>query len=144
MVWEIDAAWYGLGWLLLAGFYFGAAAIPRSPDDEFGAMAGKTAVIVGALLVIVAAIWSWQDPLAAAFVYLLLAIGAGVAAWVSQQTRLLWLMSLSVAVSAAGWLASRGANPAELALPWALLAVVHVVAAVVWRVSIARETGGVS
>ena len=39
-------------------------------------------------------------------------------------------MSLSLAVSAAAWLASRGANPAELALPWALLAVFHVVAAV--------------
>lgn len=129
-LWQVDVAWYGLGWLLLAPFYFGTAALcHRFEDDAFGKMAGKTAVIIGSLLVVVAALWSWQAPLAAACVYLLMAVGAGVAAWVSQKSRFLWLMSLALAVSTAGWLASRGANAAELALPWALLSIVHLVAA---------------
>ncbi|MCP4361072.1 MAG: hypothetical protein GY796_23945 [Chloroflexi bacterium] len=131
-VWQIDVAWYGLGWLLLAPFYFGLAAISRRhAADDFFKMAGRTAVIMGSLLVVVAALWSWQEPLAAAWVYLLLAVGAGTAAWVSQQSRLLWLMSLALTVAATGWLASRGATPAELALPWSLLSIFHVVAALV-------------
>ena len=50
-IWEIDAAWYALGWLLLAPAYFGAAAFcQRDETDAFLKAAGKTAVIVGALL----------------------------------------------------------------------------------------------
>ncbi|MBE2221882.1 MAG: hypothetical protein IAF02_10095 [Anaerolineae bacterium] len=140
--WQVDMAWFGLGWLLLAPFYFGAAALTRREDDDFGKAAGKTAVIIGALLVVVAALWSWLDPVAAAVVYLLLALGAGAMAWVSQQTRLLWLMSLSFAISAAGWMASRGANPAELALPWALLAIFHMAAAVIGESRLPAKRAG--
>lgn len=128
---EIDAGWFGLGWLLLAPFYLSLAAISRRMDDEFGQVAGRTAVIVGSLLVVVAAIWSWQEPLAAAWVYALLAVGAGGVAWVTQRSRLLWLMSGALALSTAAWLASGGANPAELALPWALLSILHMAAAVI-------------
>jgi len=140
--WQVDMGWAGLGWLLLAPFYFGAAALTRREEDDFGKAAGKTAVIIGALLVLVAALWSWLDPMAAAVVYLLLAVGAGTAAWVSQQTRLLWLMSLSFAISAGGWLASRGATPAELALPWTLLAIFHMVAAVIGESRLPAKRAG--
>ena len=138
--WQIDAAWYALGWLLLTPAYFGATAFCQRDDaDAFLKMAGKTAVIVGALLVVVAAIWSWQEPLAAAWVYLLLALGAGAAAWAAQKSRLLWLMSGSLAISAAAWLANGGASPIELTLPWALLAVLHVLAAQVGESRLAAK-----
>lgn len=128
--WQIDTAWYALGWLLLAPFYFMTAAYAqRLKADVFFADARKTAVIVGTLLVVIAAIWSWQDPFTAACVYLLLALGLAVGAWLTQQTRLLWLMSLSLAISSGAWMASRGANPAELALPWTMLSILHVIAA---------------
>ena len=128
--WQVDTAWYALGWLLLAPFYFVVANYAqRLKDEEFFAAAQKTAVVVGTLLVVLAALWSWQNPLTAAFVYLLLAVGAGVGAWASQQARLLWLMSASLAISAGAWMASRGANPAELALPWTLLSILHIIAA---------------
>ncbi len=131
VVWPIDAAWYALGWLLLAPFYFGTAVRlhPRAKTDELAAMARKTAVTIGALLLILAALWSLQDGQAATAVHLLLALGMGTAAWFSQRARLWWAMSLFLAVSAAAWQGSRGAGPEELALPWALLAVLHIAAA---------------
>ncbi|MFO7683507.1 MAG: hypothetical protein R6X34_26030, partial [Chloroflexota bacterium] len=96
-VWQVAVAWFGLGWLLLAPFYFATAAVlHRQNDDEFSKAAGRTAVMVASLLVVLAALWSWLDPLAAACVYLLLALGAGAAAWLSQKRRLLWLMSVSL------------------------------------------------
>ncbi|MCZ7669376.1 MAG: hypothetical protein M5U34_20460 [Chloroflexi bacterium] len=112
-------------------------------DDEFGQVAGRTAVIVGSLLVVVAAIWSWQEPLAAAWVYALLAVGAGGVAWVTQRSRLLWLMSGALALSTAAWLASGGANPAELALPWALLSIFHMAAAVIGGISFTVKTSAI-
>ncbi|MBK8935153.1 MAG: hypothetical protein IPM76_23130 [Chloroflexi bacterium] len=144
-LWPVDVAWYALGWLLLAPFYLGAAVLLQrwdtSHDDEFLAMARKTAVTLGVLLAILAALWSLQDGRAATAVHLLLAVGAALAAWFSQQGRLWWAMSLFLTIAAAAWQASRGAGPAELALPWALLAVLHLLAALSLRPRLAPKQG---
>ena len=144
-LWPVDVAWYALGWLLLAPFYLGAAVLLQrwdtSHDDEFLAMARKTAVTLGVLLAILAALWSLQDGRAATAVHLLLAVGAALAAWFSQQGRLWWAMSLFLTIAAAAWQASRGAGPVELALPWALLAVLHLLAALSLRPRLAPKQG---
>jgi hypothetical protein len=143
VVWPVDVAWYALGWLLLAPFYLGMAAIlqHRAADDAFAAMARKTAVTVGALLVILAALWSLQDGRAATAVHLLLALGAALTAWVSKQGRLWWAMTLFLAIASAAWQASRGVGPAELALPWALLSVFHILAALALRSRLTPKQG---
>ncbi|MCB8982310.1 MAG: hypothetical protein H6659_00635 [Ardenticatenaceae bacterium] len=141
VIWPVDVAWYALGWLLLAPFYFATAVLLQSAaaTDELAVMARKTAVSVGVLLVMVAALWSLQDGKAATAVHLLLAFGAAAAAWFSRRARLWWAMSLFLTIAAGAWQASRGASPEELALPGALLAVLHILAALLLRPRLGRR-----
>ena len=60
-----------------------------------------------------------------------------------QQARYLWLMSLFAMMAATMWQGSRGAAPAEIALSWTLLAVLHVGTAV-WLDSVNSKQYSVS
>jgi len=125
--------WYALGWALLVPVYWLAGwALEQHfwrTEDELERIYGRQVLVVGGLLVAVAAVWSFANTSAATVVHLLLALFMFLAAVLWQQSRLMWGMSLFLLTGSAAWQASRGATPAELALPWALLSIGHLIIA---------------
>lgn len=128
-IWHIDSSWYALGWALLAPIYLVAGWWLRRMTNELHQSYGETAVRTGWLLIIVAALWGLTDVHAAAVVHPLLAAEMILVAVLWQDARSLWLTSLLLLIGSGAGQASRGATPAELALPWALLAILHLLAA---------------
>ncbi|MCB0034187.1 MAG: hypothetical protein KDE51_09215, partial [Anaerolineales bacterium] len=63
-------------------------------------------------------------------VHTLLAASFLLIAILWQRPRVLWAMSFLLLTASAAWQGYRGASPVELTLPWALLAIIHVIAAV--------------
>lgn len=127
------AAWYALGWSLLIHLYLlitrwlGQQA--ARTGDEITVAYSQIVLRVSAVLVAVSAVWSLGNTGATSVVHPLLAATMLLAARLWRQPRLLWLTSLFLVVGSAAWQGGRGATPAELALPWALLSVLHVIVA---------------
>ncbi|MCB8923880.1 MAG: hypothetical protein H6662_20060, partial [Ardenticatenaceae bacterium] len=128
-VWRVPFGWHALGWALLAPFYLLAGWWLRRYEDDVVQGYGKTAVSIAALLITMSGFWSLTHVPAAAVVHPLLAAEMLGAALLWQQPRLLWLMSLFLVSGTGAWQGNRGAAPAELTLPWALLAILHLIAA---------------
>ena len=145
-VWGVDVAWHGLGWALLTAVYFGVAwllgaggsAQSSVISDQLAegnelegiwGVYGRVAFRVGNGLVVLAAVWSLLDSAAGSAVHPLLAVTMLVVTVLWQQPRLVWLISLFLSSGAALWLANGGAAPQELALPWGLLSILHIVVA---------------
>jgi cbb3-type cytochrome oxidase subunit 3 len=129
----VAPAWHALGWTLLLPFYlllgWYLAYRPQNEPDEIERAYGQTAVGVGGLLAGLAAFWSLGNASAAALVHLLLAANVLLALRLWQQPRLMWPVGLFLVTATAAWQGGRGAAPAELALPWALLSILYIVVA---------------
>lgn len=128
-IWHVHSAWYALGWALLAPAYLLTGWRLRRLDDELKQEYGYTAVAVGWLLVILSGFWALTHVQATALIHPLLALVMLLVALLWQDARPLWLLSLLLITGSGAWQAGRGATPAELALPWALLSILHIVAA---------------
>lgn len=133
----IVSARYALGWAALAPAYIAAGwwllrraqKADDGADDGIVRSYGRTVLNVGSLLVVLAAVWSLTAVGVAAVVHLLLAATMLLAARLWQRPRPLWLVSFFLLTATAMWQGARGATPSQLSLPWALLAILHVVAA---------------
>ncbi len=125
---EIPSAWTAVGWALLPPVYLLLAR--RWLRQEQMAVYGRIFLRAATLLVVVTAVWSLQTVQAAAVTHLLLAGVMVFTAVLWQQPLALWGMSLFLLTASAAWQGGRGATPAELILPWALLAILHVVSGV--------------
>jgi hypothetical protein len=125
---EIPSAWAAVGWALLLPVYLLLAWRWQRQEGMviYGRIFLRAAFILGA----VTAVWSLQTVQAAAVTHLLLAGVMVLTAVLWQQPRALWGMSLFLLTASAAWQGGRGATPAELILPWTLLAILHVVAGV--------------
>ena len=129
----VSVGWYALGWALLVPVYWLVGwALEQQfwrTEEKLDRIYGRQVVVVGGLLVALAAVCSFANTSAATVVHLLLALFTLLRAIMLQQARLMWLMSLFLLTGSAAWQASRGATPAELALPWALLSIVYLIVA---------------
>ncbi len=125
---NIVPAWYALGWALLIPMYLILAWRWQHREDTV--IYGRILRQVATLLVVLTAVWSLSAVQVAAAVHLLLAGTMVLTAVLWQQPRLLWGMSFFLLTATAAWQGGRGATPAELMLPWALLAVMHIVVGV--------------
>lgn len=121
----IAPAWAAVGWALLLPVYLLLAR--RWQRQEQMAVYGRIFLRAAIILLVVTAVWSLRAVQAAAVTHLLLAGVMVLTAVLWQQPRALWGMSLFLLTAAAAWQGGRGATPAELILPWALLSVLHVV-----------------
>lgn len=127
----VSAAWDALGWALLAAVYVGVAwqlCQQEKTDDDRAVW--QTVWRVGMGLVVLAAGWSFGNTQTVSVVHPLLAVVMVWIAWLWSKPHFLYGMSVFLAVGVAAWQGERGAGLAELTLPWALLAVGQVVAAV--------------
>ncbi|MCL4265730.1 MAG: hypothetical protein KJ069_21130 [Anaerolineae bacterium] len=124
----IAPAWVAPGWALLLPIYLliGRRWQRQAEMAVYGRILLRAAVILG----VVTAMWSLQAVQAAALTHLLLAGVMVLTGILWQQPRALWGMSLFLLTASAAWQGGRGAAPAELILPWALLAILHIVAGV--------------
>lgn len=126
---ELPVAWQAVGWSLLAPVYLSLAWwLSRWADDLHDAYR-QTAVSVGWLMVLVAALWSLTFAPAIPPVHLLLALTLLLTAWLRQDAQLVWLISLFLLSSSGAWQGNRVTTPTELALPWGLLSILHMVVA---------------
>ena len=130
---EISVAWYALGWAILVPVYWLAGRWLQerfwSTEDELDRTYGRMVLVVGGLLVMAAGLSSLINTSAATVVHLVLAAAMLMAAIMWQQPRLMWGMSLFLLSGSAAWQASLGATPPQLALPWALLSILHIIIA---------------
>ncbi|MCB8942802.1 MAG: hypothetical protein H6658_03390 [Ardenticatenaceae bacterium] len=127
----INRAYLALGWAILIPVYLTVGYwLRQHDDDETFPAYGRSVLWVGWALVALSALWPLTQPDIARFVHLWLAATMVGTAVLWQQARHLWLMSLFLMMGATMSQGSQGAAPAEVALSWTLLAVLHVAAAV--------------
>ncbi|MBU0495992.1 MAG: hypothetical protein KKB13_29420, partial [Chloroflexi bacterium] len=129
--WQVRPAWHALGWALLTPLYLagGRWLRTRPGDDPWPRGTGRITLGAGAVLILVAAGWSFTSPTtaldAATATHAILVLTAVLAAWLWRQPR--WLLAASlfslVAMTAGMW--ARELTLAQLGLGWALLAVLH-------------------
>jgi len=126
--WQTDVGWHAPGWAILAALYFAASHhLPKKADDA--AVFKPIILAVGWMLIGLAALWGLMDAPAAAVTYLFLAGLMVLLARLWHDARPLWLMSLFLLLGSGNWMAWREASLAELTLPWSLLAILHIIAA---------------
>jgi hypothetical protein len=125
-------AWHGVGWALLAPVYwllaYWVAQRPSSEKEEWSRSAAQTARRCGWLLVVLAALVCLGQVRAVSVVHPLLAATLIMGAWLWRKPVLLWPASLLLVTASAAYQGARGAMPPELALPWTLLSLGHIVA----------------
>ncbi|MCP4426834.1 MAG: DUF2157 domain-containing protein, partial [Chloroflexi bacterium] len=147
----IAAAWYAVGLALLTpvyllvGYWFGSEEnqpqrtwrTQREEDSDSALSAlsavknfGRIPIQASVLLTAVSALWSLGDAAAAGWAHPILAAAMLLATRLWRQPRWLWLMSLFLLSGSAAWQGGRGATVPELALPWTLLAILFIAAAI--------------
>jgi hypothetical protein len=135
--WEISAAWYALGWALLAPIYMVAgrrllAEAGAQRDEQRAELFNayrRTALVGCVLLIILAFGWALADAGAMALVHLILALVVMLAARLWERPKYLVVSSLLLMSSTAGLVSSAGGTISQLGLGWALLSVGHIAAA---------------
>lgn len=151
--WGIRAAWHALGWAVLSSGYLalGWAFLTRSddPSAQSGTLSsprpegsvelavtrahGRTATGWGIGLIILSATWSLTDMPIAAVTHAVLAVVVVLAVRLWRRPAFLFFASLlSLSAMTAG-MASRDFVLGQLALGWALLAILHLAVAVALR-----------
>ncbi|MGD8627269.1 MAG: hypothetical protein PVJ34_22225, partial [Anaerolineae bacterium] len=136
--WGVESPWYALGWAVLAPLYLWAghrwlAEAAGDPGDGVRRAHGRTATGGALGLAVAAAGWAVMDLWAAAATHAVVACTAILAVGLWQRPRALPLASLLALSSASFAMAAGHLAPAELCLGWALLALLHVVAALALR-----------
>lgn len=129
-LWRIQPAWHALGWALLAPLYLLVGwALLRGAGEGIRQTYGRTALWFSGALVVAAAVWSLTQAAVVGVIHPLLAatvIGA-VVLW--KKPGRLPLASLFLLTGAGGWVAGWEGSVGQLGLAWALLSILHVVAA---------------
>lgn len=130
---DIEPAWHALGWAALVPLYLWQgrrwlASAAGGGQAVVGAW-GRTATGLGLALMVLAAAWAVADLWAAAATHAVLAAGAGLAIYLWQRPRTVPLASLLGLSAMTFAMAGLHLEPAELCLGWALLSVLHVLAA---------------
>ncbi len=130
----IHSAWHALGWAILSCAYLVLGwGLFTQRDDPLDRAHGLTATGWGIGLVCLAAAWSLMDMRVAAVTHTVLAATVVVAVRLWRRPTFLFFASLlSLSAMTAG-VASREFVLAQLALGWALLAILHLTAAVALR-----------
>jgi hypothetical protein len=135
---SIKAQWHALGWAILAMGYLWAGrrwSSSAAAGGEQEAVArlhrtwGRTATGWGLALMLAAAVWSPFNLWAAAATYATLTAGAALAIYLWHKPRVVPAASLLAFSSMTFAMAAGHLEPAELCLGWALLAVLHILAA---------------
>ncbi|MBN1484767.1 MAG: hypothetical protein JXA37_08605 [Chloroflexia bacterium] len=139
---QIDPAWYALGWALLVPVYLLASWALAWREEPAWRSYGRIALRFALGLALLAALWSLTDSLAVGVVYALLAAAAALAAALWRRPALAALCSLALLIGVWGWLSSFGSSVGQLALGWALLAILHLPAALGLRRVGGRERSG--
>ncbi len=127
----VEGPWYGLGLAALAPLYLaiGHRFHSRVDDDPILRAQSQTATGWGLALMAIAAVWSVFDLWAAAATHAVLALTAVLAIRLWRQPRALPAASLLALSAVTFGMAAAHLEPAELCLGWALLAVLHLLAA---------------
>ena len=130
----IRPAWHALGWAVLAPGYLTLGwVLLTHRDDPVDQAHGRTATGWGIGLMILSAIWSLTDMSVAAVTHTLLVAAVALAVGLWRRPAFLPFASLlSLSAMTAG-MASRDFVLGQLALGWALLAILHLTAAVALR-----------
>lgn len=129
---SVSLGWYGLGWALLVPVYFGVGywlAGDTDTENEVGDYVRVVLLVAGGLTA-VSAILSFTDNQAASVTHPLLAVSTIGATRLWHERRWLWLTGLLLLSGTAAWQGARGATLPELALPWGLLSILFILAAV--------------
>lgn len=143
---EVETPWYALGWATLAPIYLVAGhrwlasvseAAPGQGDENGGSATldpvlrahGRTATGWGLALMALAAVWSVFDLWAAASTCAVLAAGSALAIRLWERPRALPVFSIFSFASVTFAMAAAHLEPPELCLGWALLALLHIIAA---------------
>lgn len=143
--WEVEMPWYALGWAILAPVYVWVGhRFLRGPQpgttsavetDPVLRAHGHTATGWGLALVVLAAGWSLFDLWAAAATHAALIAGVVLAIRLWERPRALPVASLLAFSAITFGMAAGHLAPAELCLGWALLAVLHILAALRLRIA---------
>jgi hypothetical protein len=127
----IHPAWHALGWAILTSGYLtlGWALLTRS-DDLVNQAHGRTATGWGIGLMILSATWSLIEMPVAAVTHAVLAVVVVLAVRLWRRPVFLFFASLLSLSAMTTGMASRDFVLGQLALGWALLAILHLTAAV--------------
>jgi len=153
---ETGFAWHALGWALLTPLYLilarnlakvrqqssspqHSSAQDTPPSEQLTTFArlrqaqGRTVASWAVVLILLAAIWGLGDMSAATASHAVLigSVVLAVALW--QRPRLLLVASLFSLSTVTTWMATLGLDLAEYSLGWALLAILHVAIAALFR-----------
>jgi len=130
-----SSAWHALGWALLTPLYLILAHTLQRPPmpsetSEVYQTQGRTVAGWSIALILLAALWAFGDMSAAAAAHLVLtgSLVLAVALW--QRPGLLPYASLFSFSAVTTWIATLGLDLAQYCVGWALLAILHVAAAV--------------
>ena len=135
---QVATGWYTLGWALLLPLYIILAHRVEKIEIDAANNYGRIILIVAAVLTAVAALWSMTSTSAASVVHPLLAATMIFTARLWQRPRWLWLAGLFMLSGSAAWQGARSATLPELTLPWGLLALLFIVAAINLRATKVR------
>ena len=124
-------AWHALGWALLTPLYLALAhTLQHRAADETRQAQGRTVARWGAALILLAALWALGDMSAAAAAHLVLTGSLTLAVVLWQRPRLLLIASLLSLSATTTWMTTLKLDLAQYCVGWALLAILHVAAAV--------------
>ena len=124
-------AWHALGWALLTPLYLTLAhTLQHRTADETRQAQGRAVAGWGAALILLAALWAFGDMSAAAASHLALTGSLALAVVLWQRPGLLPYASLLSFSTVTTWMATLGLDLAQYCVGWALLAILHVAAAV--------------
>jgi hypothetical protein len=143
---DISAAWHALGWALLTPIYLAVGRALRgdlsteesetqSSDAPGKARQMQGRIVIGwaVLLMILAAGWGFIDMSAAAAAHAVLAGSVALAVTLWRKPSLLVFASLLSLSATTTWMTTQGLDLAQFCLGWALLAILHVIAAILLR-----------
>jgi len=130
---DVKAAWHALGWALLTPLYLlSAHALQRRFPDPDEARRAQGRIVAGwaVALILLAFGWGFGDMSAAAAAHGVLVGSVLLAVRLWRRPRLLPFASALAFSAATTWMATLGLDLAPYCLGWALLAILHLVAAV--------------
>jgi hypothetical protein len=159
----LGPAWYAMGWALLVPLYLvtgwalqkggtlakiqqqiskreplpppESASSPEqsTPDAKLRLAQGRTVTTWAVALILLSAAWSLRNMSAAAATHAVMIGNVVLAVVLWQRPRLLLFSSLFSLSTATTWMAVLGLDLAEYSLGWALLAILHIIGAVLLR-----------
>ncbi|MDY7077796.1 MAG: hypothetical protein SXV54_12820, partial [Chloroflexota bacterium] len=129
-----SAAWHALGWALLTPVYLTVARVlQRRPEDKPRWSQGRIVAGWAIALILLAVIGGFGDMAAAAATHAALTGSVVLAVVLWRRPTLLLYASLLSFSATTTWMATLGLDLAQYSLGWALLSILHIVAAILLR-----------